>query len=154
MAGLVPRIELSISQVLLYLATSFLSFNEVHFILNSSARFTLRAMDTKTRIGIQIRELRKAKGLTQDELAALSERSTEAISNLERGISLVGIDTLERLSAKLGVPIRDFFEDAGQPRLSPRRAELLARLSATASGLTDKQLALAVNQVMAIRDNG
>jgi len=111
-------------------------------------------MDTKTRIGIQIRELRKAKGLTQDELAALSERSTEAISNLERGISLVGIDTLERLSAKLGVPIRDFFEDAGQPRLSPRRAELLARLSATASGLTDKQLALAVNQVMAIRDNG
>lgn len=111
-------------------------------------------MDTKTRIGIQIRELRRAKGLTQDELAALIERSTEAISNLERGISLVGVDTLERLSAKLGVPIRDFFEHAGQPRLSPRRAELLARLQATASGLNDKQLALAVNQVMAIRDNG
>lgn len=111
-------------------------------------------MNTKTRIGIQIRELRRAKGLTQDELAALIERSTEAISNLERGISLVGIDTLERLSAKLGVPIRDFFEHAGQPRLSPWRAELLARLQATASGLNDKQLALAVNQVMAIRDNG
>ena len=111
-------------------------------------------MDTKTRIGIQIRELRRAKGLTQDELAALIERSTEAISNLERGISLVGIDTLERLSAKLGVPIRDFFEYEGQSRLSPRRAELLARLHATASGLNDKQLALAVNQVMAIRDNG
>ena len=110
-------------------------------------------MDTKTRIGIQIRELRKAKGLTQDELAALIDRSTEAISNLERGISLVGIDTLERLSAKLGVSIRDFFDYPGQPRLSPRRAELLARLSATASGLTDKQLALAVNQIMAIRDN-
>ena len=110
-------------------------------------------MDTKTRIGIQIRELRRAKGLTQDELAALIERSTEAISNLERGISLVGIDTLERLSAKLGVPIRDFFEYAGQSRLSPRRAELLARLTAIASGLSDKQLALAVSQVTAIRDN-
>ena len=111
-------------------------------------------MDTKTRIGIHIRELRRAKGLTQDELAALIERSTEAISNLERGISLVGIDTLERLSAKLGVPIKDFFEFAALPRLSPRRTELLARLQATVSGLTDKQLALAVNQVMAIRDNG
>jgi transcriptional regulator with XRE-family HTH domain len=111
-------------------------------------------MDTKTRIGIQIRELRKAKGLTQDDLAALVDRSTEAISNLERGISLVGIDTLERLSAKLGVPIRDFFEHAGQPHLSSRRAELLARLQATATGLTDKQLALAVNQVTAIRDSG
>jgi len=66
----------------------------------------------------------------------------------------VGIDTLERLSAKLGAPIRDFFEHAGHSKLSPRRAELLARLSATASGLNDKQLALAVNQVMAIRDNG
>lgn len=102
-------------------------------------------MDTKTRIGIQIRELRRAKGQTQDELAALIERSTEAISNLERGISLMGIDTLERLSAKLGVPIRDFFEYAGQARLSPRRAELLARLQATAFGLNDKLLALAVN---------
>ena len=110
-------------------------------------------MDTKTRIGIQIRELRKAKGLTQDELAALIDRSTEAISNLERGISLVGIDTLERLSIKLGVPIRDFFDHAGLLRLSPRRAELLARLSATASGLTDKQLTLAVDQIVAIRDN-
>lgn len=67
---------------------------------------------------------------------------------------MVGIDTLERLSAKLGVPIRDFFEYAGQSSLSPRRVELLARLQATASGLTDTQLALAVDQVMAIRDHG
>ena len=41
--------------------------------------------------------------------------------------------------------IRDFFEHAGQSKLSPRRAELLARLQATASRLTDTQLALAVD---------
>jgi transcriptional regulator with XRE-family HTH domain len=42
----------------------------------------------------RLHSLRRAKDLTQDEL----EISTEAIFNLERGISLVGMDTLERLS--------------------------------------------------------
>lgn len=110
-------------------------------------------MDTKTRIGIQIRELRKAKSLTQDELAAMIERSTEALSNIERGVSLPGIDTLERLGEKLGVQMKDFFPQQ-QGKTSIRRAELLARLVATATTLSDKQLSLAVAQVEAIGQQG
>ena len=110
-------------------------------------------MDTKKRIGIQIRALRRAKGLTQDELAAMIDRSTEALSNLERGVSLPGIDTLERLSGSLDVAVKDFFNHHSS-KISMRRAELLARLMATAAQLSDKQLALAVTQIEAIRHQG
>jgi transcriptional regulator with XRE-family HTH domain len=110
-------------------------------------------METKKRIGIQIRELRKAKGLTQDELAGMIDRSTEALSNLERGVSLPGIDTLERLSDKLGVQLKDFFAHQ-QLKVTARRAELVARLMATATALSDKQLSLAVAQIEAIRQQG
>jgi transcriptional regulator with XRE-family HTH domain len=105
-------------------------------------------METKKRIGIQIRELRKAKGLTQDELAGMIDRSTEALSNLERGV-----DTLERLSDKLGVQLKDFFAHQ-QLKVTARRAELVARLMATATALSDKQLSLAVAQIEAIRQQG
>jgi hypothetical protein len=47
--------------------------------------------------------------------------------------------------------IRDFFEHAGQSKLSPRRAELRARLQATASRLTNTQLALAVDPPALLR---
>lgn len=110
-------------------------------------------MDTKTRIGLQIREIRKAKGLTQDQLAGLIERSVEAISNLERGVSLPGIDTLERLSTVLGVPMRDFLDFPEARKISAKRLELLARLNATLHTLPDKQLKLALAQLEAIRDN-
>lgn len=110
-------------------------------------------MDTKTRLGIQIRQIRKAKRLTQDELAGLIDRSVEAVSNLERGVSLPGIDTLERLSAALSVPMRDFLDFPEARNISNKRLALLARLNATLHTLTEKQLKLALAQIEAIRDN-
>ena len=110
-------------------------------------------MDTKTRIGIQIRAIRKAKGYTQNELAGLIERSVEAVSNLERGVSLPGIDTLERLSAALSTPLRDFLDFPSANTISAKRLELLARLNATLHSLSDKQLKLAFAQIEAIKEN-
>jgi len=111
-------------------------------------------MDTRTRIGLQIRELRKAKGLTQDELAGMIDRSVEGLSNLERGVSLPGIDTLERLAEALSVPLREFLDLSGDPNLPQKRLELLAQLTALLHTLPDRQLKLALAQLQAIRDNG
>lgn len=110
-------------------------------------------MDTKTRIGIQIRELRKARGLTQDQLAALIDRSTEAVSNLERGVSLPGIDTLEKLGEALGIAVKDFFDLPAKGKLGRHRYELLAKLMAAACQLPERELNLAVMQVEAIAAN-
>ena len=66
------------------------------------------ARDLKRQIGRQIAKARLARGLTQEGLAERTGRSVEAISNLERGKSFPSLDTLQSLSDRLGVPIRDF----------------------------------------------
>jgi transcriptional regulator with XRE-family HTH domain len=108
-------------------------------------------MDTKLRFGLRVRELRKRRGLTQDQLAELIERSTDAVSNLERGISLPNFDTLERLSEKLSVPIREFF-DFDDPNDSPERTRMLAAIRDVARQLSDADLRVALSQIEALRE--
>lgn len=108
-------------------------------------------MDIKKNIGIKIRVLRKQKGLSQAKLAELIERSTEAVSNLERGESLPSIDTLIRLSDKLDVPTHYFFEGAASDNVGNWRMEKVSELISIAYGLSDKELELAVNQMKAFK---
>ncbi len=68
-------------------------------------------MDIRSRVALRIRTIRKCRGLTQEDLAAMIERSVDAVSNIERGTSLAGYDTLERLATGLGVPLAEFFAD-------------------------------------------
>ena len=45
-------------------------------------------------IGVRIRRLRKAKGLTQQTLAELSEQEPSNISHIERGATKLSLPTL------------------------------------------------------------
>jgi transcriptional regulator with XRE-family HTH domain len=60
--------------------------------------------------GIRIRKLRLDKGLSQLELAELIDLSEDQISNIERGRSWVGEQTLSLLSATLSVPQQSLFD--------------------------------------------
>ena len=80
-------------------------------------------MNLKKYIGHRVRLARKKRGMTQEQLAEAAERAVETISNIERGHSYTGIETLERLAEVLGTPVRDFFEEAGE--LSGATKELL-----------------------------
>ncbi len=108
-------------------------------------------MDTKKRLGLRIKAIRKQKGLTQDKLAELIDRSTDAVSNLERGVSLPSFETLDRLSEKLEVPIRDLF-DFGGPQASSEKERLLSQLQAIARDMDEAKLATAVKQIQALYD--
>ena len=107
-------------------------------------------MDTKKRVGLRIRAIRKQQKLTQDQLAERIGRSVEAISNLERGISHPSFETLEGLSEALDVPVKAFFEFEGGTDVSPKRASLLEELSTTAAQLSDKDLEIGVQQLKAL----
>ncbi len=61
------------------------------------------------RLGGQIRDLRKSKGITQTHLAQETGRSIGYISQLERGLSSVSIPVLKKISDVLGVNISWFF---------------------------------------------
>lgn len=66
-------------------------------------------------IGAQIRELRKAKGMTLQVLSDASGLSIGYLSQLERGRSTLTIGNLKLLADQLGVHMNWFFQDAPEP---------------------------------------
>lgn len=68
-------------------------------------------MTTKQTIGHKIYTARKAKGLTQTELAQHLGKLKSSISSYETGVSTIPTDELPSLAKALGVSIEYFFED-------------------------------------------
>ena len=102
-------------------------------------------MSLKLRVGGRLRELRKFRALTQEQLAERIDRSVDAVSALERGLALPSFETLEKLADALDVPVRDFFdveEDAPEARV-----QMLTRLMMHARALSDVDLGIAVEQI-------
>jgi transcriptional regulator with XRE-family HTH domain len=110
-------------------------------------------MDLKRRIAIRLKTSRKARQLTQEDLASLIGRSVDAVSNIERAKGLPSLDTLEANATKLEIPIAEFFEHPrGRIKLTARRFEVLARLSELGRGLSDRSLEIAVKQLEALSE--
>ena len=59
---------------------------------------------------MRVRAMRKKKGLTQDQLAEKSSLSIQHIGEIERGQGNPKLDSLEKLSAGLEVPLSDLFK--------------------------------------------
>lgn len=65
----------------------------------------------KKLVGTRIRDARKNKGLTQEDLAALINKTVETISNIERGVKLPGLSTLEDIRKVLNVKLSDLIDE-------------------------------------------
>jgi len=65
-------------------------------------------------IGIRIQGLRKKQGLSQEALAEAIERSTDTISNIERGFGSTRIETMFRIADVLATTLTELF-DVGPP---------------------------------------
>ena len=59
--------------------------------------------------GKRLRELRKARGLSQEALAHACHLDRTYVGGVERGERNVSLVNIERLAAALGVPIRELF---------------------------------------------
>jgi len=64
--------------------------------------------------GRHLRELRLARGLTQQQLAAMIDSNHPFISNMERGLTLPGLAMLVRLAAALGCEVSDLVGVLGE----------------------------------------
>jgi transcriptional regulator with XRE-family HTH domain len=62
-------------------------------------------------LGKKIRELRKAKGWTQAQLASAANITPEYISKIETGAKPASIMTLEKIAHVLSLELKIYFED-------------------------------------------
>ena len=100
----------------------------------------------KIAVGSQVRAARKRAGLTQEALAAAVGRTSESISNIERGMQLPSIETLADLGRILSIPIADFFDSVEQPPRSTRRHHLDAAWRELGRSMTEQELRIAIAQ--------
>ena len=62
------------------------------------------------KFGKRLKQVRKYRGLTQEQLAEWLELSVEMVSFMERGIQAPSFETRARLAVELRLPVRDLFD--------------------------------------------
>ncbi len=69
-------------------------------------------------IGERLRQFRKRRGLTQEQLAVMVEVTFQQIQKYENGSTRLNTDKLQAVAEALSVPVAAFFEeDKGDERL-------------------------------------
>jgi len=96
--------------------------------------------DLKRLIGERLRAIRIARGLTQEDVAGLIDRSVETVSNLERGQVLPSLENLAALSRRLGVELTELLSE--QRPAGNRRESEEQRLRHLAAQLSDRDFGI------------
>ena len=81
-------------------------------------------MAARTRIAVNLKRLRMKRGLSQESMAELADFHRTYISQLERCITNISIDGLERIAHALAVDVVDLLapvSDDGEQGKSPAR---------------------------------
>ncbi len=95
---------------------------------------------TKKLLGARIKELRKSRGFSQDELAEKVDIDAKHMSRIEVGGSYPSLDTLDRIAKALGVELKDFFDIVHESK----RADLIRAIMSLIKDADDAQLKLLV----------
>jgi len=82
---------------------------------------------TSKEIGERLRELRKRRGFTQEQLAVMVDVTFQQIQKYENGFTRLNTDKLQAVAQALSVPVSAFFDDdKGDERLlSPQELKLV-----------------------------
>lgn len=90
--------------------------------------------DHRFDIGRKVRQERLKLGWTQEELAEKTDMSASFIGQLERGVKVVSIDTLERLSRVFGVKSAEFFREHGPAEPRPKAQSMEHKVAGLLKG--------------------
>ena len=66
-------------------------------------------MDIRNKIGIRLRELRNAKGLSQEKFSFVCELDRTYIASIEQGKRNVSIANIEKIAKSLDITVHEFF---------------------------------------------
>jgi transcriptional regulator with XRE-family HTH domain len=70
-------------------------------------------MKLRDRVGLNVRNLRNSKGLSQEQLALAAEVDRSYISEIELAKNSASIDVLERIADALNVDPKELFNERG-----------------------------------------
>ncbi|PRP92406.1 DNA-binding transcriptional repressor PuuR [Enhygromyxa salina] len=100
--------------------------------------------------GKHIRQLRKARGMTQEQLAERSGLSADTIRRLEHGAFSPSLDTIRKLTGGLDLLVSTLFEsfESFELQIDDASRELLGLLAGRAPGV----LAFATNVIRTLLD--
>ena len=100
--------------------------------------------DMKQNIGLRIKHLRTVWGFTQATLAEAVGISTEAISNIERGVNFPSFENLVKIAEILKCALVDIFDGAEKPH---NRAVVEGKIFAAVKSLPNDKLDLAMKLI-------
>lgn len=103
--------------------------------------------DMKRNIGLRIKHLRAMRGFTQETFAEAVGVSTEAISNIERGVNFPSFEHLVKIAEILKCLLVDIFDGAEKPC---KRAALEGKILAAVKSLPSDKLDLAMKLISAL----
>jgi transcriptional regulator with XRE-family HTH domain len=83
-------------------------------------------MDIREVVGRRLRELRKLKGLSQEQMAELAGVNSKYYSEVERGKRNMTIKVIERIASNLGMSLGEVFRFPTNQKLSPLGEEVVA----------------------------
>lgn len=104
---------------------------ECHY---SGRAFTIKRF-YKCRMGLRIKQLRKARGLTQQQLADMASMSRSAVAMIEKETRPANTIRLNSIAAALGVNTEDLFDSSDESKAAEadsyfqRVAEIMPKLS-------------------------
>jgi len=101
----------------------------------------------KERLGSRIKEIRKARGFSQEKLSEKVGIDAKHLSRIEVGGSFPALNTLAKLAEALNVELKDFFEFAHKAN---RPKELKETLNGLMREATEEHLIMAVKVLRAI----
>jgi transcriptional regulator with XRE-family HTH domain len=106
------------------------------------------------RLGSRVRDLRHARGLTQEQLAERAGIVPAYVSSIERAVAAATVETLAAIAAALDVTLSELFVsvDRPLPRELPRLESALAAQSSAAQRTVLELVAVALRLVQAVPD--
>lgn len=63
-----------------------------------------------SKIGLKIKLLRNKLGYSQEKLAEMADLSKNSLGAIERGVSVAGIDTLDRIANALEIELKELVD--------------------------------------------
>ena len=105
-------------------------------------------------LGRRIAQLRKQKGMSQEDFADVSGKMINTISNIERGLSDPKVTTLMSISKALGISIDELFSETKQVQPTEELPSNIATILQILKKQDDKTLKVIQKQIEALLELG